>query len=588
MKSVSEAFKVAMKKAQRVEHIKGTIGSFAFGDSNILALSYSNQCSENKDVKFGSVRIGQLDVHFRGLNIPRGSWRSLKITLEYGLTLADESIEWVKCGVFTVAKAEWTDTGIKVTAYDCLAGLDVAFPFSTTSGVLYDFLELTERITGVENGLSRAECNALPNGNELLGLYPQNDISTVRDFLSCVASTTGGFVTASDEGKILIKSFADSSVVDTFQSRDRIVGSVFSDYVTSYDGISISDIDGGVQYYYAAGSVGGVTISLGSNPLLQYGVDEAKIRQRQAVAEVAGSIAYTPFNIAILNCPVYDLGDLVVCEGGVAGDTLTCCVMAIEWTFKNTTTLKGFGSDPNLMNGKSSTDRALQGALNKTKENELVIHTYINASEYTLADNTPETVIDIDFTTVKHTIVTMLHEINIDLDVTGSTATVTAYYYLNDVLEAYQPVGTFSEDGKHILTLMYFVDTLLDGNSYEWKVKLEVDGGTATIDRGDIHAWLQGQGLLAIDDFDGHIEVQDTFTPVTGGQMIVALAESLTLDVQTPFDLVGSDTLSSVYAGQNIASLSDNMALTREKEHYFIITEDEDNLATEDDDIFIS
>jgi hypothetical protein len=228
--------------------------------------------------------------------------------------------------------------------------------------------------------------------------------------------------------------------------------------------------------------------------------------------------------------------------------------------------------------------------MNKSKENELVIHTYINASEYTLADNTPETIIDIDFTTVKHTIVTMLHEINIDLDVTGSTATVTAYYYLNDVLEAYQPVGTFSEDGKHILTLMYFVDTLLDGNSYEWKVKLEVNGGTATIDRGDVHAWLQGQGLVALNDFDGLIELEDTYTPITGGQEIIGLSDSvISIERDMPYPNISlADTFTAYIGGQEIVGLTDDFSITREKEQFNLVTEDGDNLATEDGDIFIT
>ncbi len=563
---VSDAFKTAMKDPQHVEHVRGVVGGVSFSDVNIAALSYSNSCTDTKDVKFGSARIGQLNAHFINLPITRGDWRGLSLSLEYGLTLADESVEYIPVGVFTIAKADHTETGVMVTTYDCLSNFDIAFNADTTSGRIFDLLELAEVLTGVTNGRTSAECEDLPNGDELLGLYPQNDIKTVRDFISWTAVTVGGFATAGRSGEFIVRSFDEAAVVDTFRSRDRIVGSIFSDYVTNYDGINITNADGTIEYYSDPDSTGGVSIALGANPLMQYGTDETKTRQRMALASVAHGIAYTPFNIAILNCPVYDLGDLIECEGGVAGSsTLTCCVMAIEWTFKATTTLSGYGADPNLTAGKSATDKALNGMLSKTKENEIVIHTYTNAEAYSLVDHSREPVVGIDFATVKPTIVTMQHEINLDLDVTDSQATVTAYYYLNDELESYQPVGTFSEDGKHIIPLMYFLNTLVGGQAYEWRVELQIDGGSGTIDRGDVHAWLQGQGLVALDDFAGTIHVEDTYEPIILNRDIAHIVDTISelnisdygLKIETLQDLwnvagIGERDLATLY-DRNVA-----------------------------------
>lgn len=554
MYSVSNAFKAAMKDPQHVEHVRGVVGGVPFSDVNIAALSYSNSCTDTKDVKFGSARIGQLSAHFINIGITRGDWRGLKITLEYGLTLADESVEYIPVGVFTIAKADHTDSGVMVTAYDCLSDFDIAFNADSTIGTIYDLLELAELLTGTPNGRTSAECSALPNGAEILGLYPQNDIKTVRDFISWTAATVGGFATAGRSGEFVVRSFDESEVVDSFVSRDRVVGSIFSDYVTNYDGVNITNADGTIQYYSSPDSTGGVSIALGANPLMQYGTDEVKTRQRLALANVAHGIAYTPFNIAVLNCPVYDLGDLVECSGGVAGaTTLTCCVMAVEWTFKATMTLAGYGADPNLTAGKSATDKALNGMLSKTKENEVVTHTYINAVAYDLDDHSNEPVVVIDFATVKPTIVTMQHEINLDLDITDDTATVTAYYYLNDELQSYQPVGTFSEDGKHIIPLMYFLNTLTGGEAYEWRVELRVDGGNGTIARGDVHAWLQGQGLVALDDFAGTIHVEDHYEPVVLNRKIARIVDVISELTIADYN-VKVETLSDLW---NLAGLGE-------------------------------
>ena len=588
---LSTAFKTAMKDPQRVEHVRGYIGAEAFTDNNVLTMNYSNACSDSKDVTFGMARIGQLTATFRGVNIARTFWRGLAIILDYGLEIDDQhTTEWVPVGVFTIGQADWTDTGINVTAYDVISRLDKLFGMSTTNGTIYDLLELVANDTNTQNGRTRSECVALPNGTELLGLFAQNDISTYRDFCGWLGSTVGGFMTASRDGKLQLKSFAESEVVDSFVSRDRIVGSVFSDYTTHYSGVSIQDADtNSVLYYDVPGAQGG-NISLGSNPLLQYGTTETKERQRMTLAEVANGIQYTPFNIAILNCPVYDLGDLVECSGGVAGaGTLTCCIMAIDWTLKNTLTMQGFGADPNLTAGKSSTDKALQGLKSKTSENEMIIHTYENAQAYNLGNGDDEEVIKIDFATIKPKTVLTLSEINFDLDITDASgiATVTAYYYLNGTLEAYQPVGSWNNDGKHILSLMYPLVNLMSGGTYEWTVVLEVNGGTATIARGDVHSILEGQGLVAINDFNGEIEIIDAFVDISALRTLAQLAEDLSVDNYAFEDVSLHDLVTNYTAGARMTSLTESMQVDFFGEPSEpMITEDGQDLITEDGDAY--
>lgn len=559
MKTVSAEFKAQIKDGQRNEHVRGTVGTVDFDDTNVLHMSYQNQCSDNKDVTFGSARIGQLTATFRGLNIPRYSWSGKIIVLEYGLELDDEgTTEWISLGSYKIAKAEWTDTGINVTAYDCLADLDSPFMMSQTTGNVYDFGKLIERETGVVFGMTGAECNDLPNGADFLGIFAENGIQTYRDFASAIAAAVGGFATADELNRLVFKSFSACEVVDSFVSRNRIAGSVFSDYETTYKGIVINDLMSGATVYYDAPQGSGNYISLGSNPLLQYGTTQTKETQRNRLAVVADSIKYTPFSIAILNCPVYDLGDLIKCVGGVAGGTdLICCVMGIEWTFKQTTSLKGFGADPNLQAGKSKTDKALSTLASKTQENELVIHTYENAQIYALPNQIKKNVIAIDFTTVKPTTVVTWDEINVDLDVTGDVATVTAYYYLNGELLAYKPVGTFSDSGKHIISLMYPLKSLEASAMYEWRVALEVNGGTGTIDRGDIHAVLQGQGLVALDQFDGSLVLTDTYIYATTDKAFASWADAAELDELVFSDMSLVDTFIAAVTTKGTAAWTD-------------------------------
>lgn len=568
MRTVSEAFKSKIKDAQRVEHVRGYVGSARFEDKNIIHLGYQNQCSESKDVTFGSARIGQLAATFWGLNIPRYSWRGLPITLDYGLEIDDEgTIEWVDdLLTATIGKAEWTDSGVNITAYDCLANLDIPVNFEQTSGQIFGMLTLVSLDTGVLLGITEAQCAALPNGTENLGLIQPNDITTYRDFVSSIATVVGGFATATGDGKLLIKSFADSEVVFKFEAKDRVVGSVFSDYITNYDGIVITDAETGApMYYFAEGASDGISINIGSNPLLQTGVSVTKDAQRQRVAEVAHSIAYVPFQLAILNCPVFELGDLIECEGGVAGsETITCCVMAIDWTFKTTTTMKGFGADPNLTAGKSRTDKALTTALKQSKESGMTYYSFINSRSITLS-STPQRLYKIVFATADQTNVELWHEIK--WNISDGPAEITYEYYLDGVKFDHEPVDTW-EDGKHSMPHPWYLLDVEGGLLHQWEVRASVIGGSASVNIGDIHALLKGQKLVGSVKFDGTIECTDEYEALIGGQDIVGLSDTLVSLAKFAPDpsLSLADVLSDVLGGQDIAGLADNATLTFENQ----------------------
>lgn len=585
MKSVSAEFKLKIKDPQRVEHVRGYVGTLPFTDANILHMSYQNQCSDNKDVTFGSARIGQLTATLRGLNIARYSWSGKVIDLEYGLELDDEgTTEWVALGKFKIAKAEWTDTGINVTAYDCLSQLDIPVNFEQTSGQIFGMLTLLSNDTGVLLGITEEECAALPNGTEILGLIQPNDITTYRDFVSSIATVVGGFATATDDGKLTIRSFADSEAVFSFEAKDRVIGSVFSDYITNYDGIVITDAASGVPiYYFADGAADGISINIGSNSLLQLGIDSVKNTQRQRLAEVAHSIAYVPFQLSILNCPVFDLGDLIECEGGIAGsETITCCVMAIDWIFKATTSMKGFGADPNLTAGKSKTDKALTTALRQSKESGITYYPYINTTAVSLT-TTAQRLYRIAFATADTTDVELWHEVKWNVDTNGGDPVEITYeYYLDGVKFDYEPVDTW-EDGYHSMPHPYWLLEVSGGETHYWEVRAKINGGSAVASIGNVHALLKGQKLVGSVKFDGNIEIQDTYTPWRKHKSFVSLVDTPVIrKIAVNPNISVSDTYTSWNRHRSVVALNENVSLTAQTVQYTRVTEDGNTRVTED------
>lgn len=376
-----------LKAKSRIEHVRGTVGSVAFTDMNILKMAYSNRCSDTSDITFGSAYVGQLQVTFYDLNIPRGEWQNKTITLEYGLELEDQTVEWIPAGVFYVTSAIWAADGVTVVANDLMAKFDKSITLSSSSGRIYDFLNLACLNCGVTLALSRAEVEALPNGDQILGIYAENDMKSWRDLVSWCAATIGGYATATRDGKLTVRSWTQSTVVDHITDEERISGSSFSDYTTRYSGIRITDIKTDMSLTYGTDSGGGY-IKIGSDPLLQFGVDSVKDAQRMTLAHVAQGLRWTPWQSSVLSCLVYDLGDLITCSGGIAGDTnLTCGVHYIAWTFKATTVLGGYGADPNLVSGKSKTDKDLSGLQSKQRGSTPVTLYFTNATSYNLGVN---------------------------------------------------------------------------------------------------------------------------------------------------------------------------------------------------------
>ena len=532
MYNVSANYLTAIEKNARAHKLTGIVNGHAFDGDDVIRGTFAvkNQLCSSTKIELGGVYIGELDMtltesYAESLNI-RGSWRGVQITASIGIeeTVDDETVfEYVPLGIFTVESATWIDAGLQIVAYDNMRKFDGALPMTQTSGRLYDFLAYTCQQNSVTLGMTKAEVEALPNGTEMLGIYPGSSMQTFRDMLSQLAVVACSFATIDRDGRLVFRQLPDADTQTATVPAKLRYSTSFSDYTSYYSGLEVENMSGeDASSRYYNDNIGGLMLSIGPNPFLQYGTDEVVTRMRKAIIDALEGFRAVPFSVTLLPNPAYDLGDNIKFTGGIGQNSIGA-VMSV--TYKaDCIVLEGYGENPTAAGVTSAIQKEVE-AQSRSKSDDLVIHTYTNAEDYDLDNGSREPIVGIDFATVKPCIVTMQHEVNLDLDVTDDLATVTAYYYLNDELQSYQPVGTFSEDGKHIVSLMYFLSTLTAGTAYEWRVELEVNGGSATIDRGDVHAWLQGQGLVAIDEFAGTIHIEDTYEPVVLDKQLATIID---------------------------------------------------------------
>lgn len=373
-------------KKRRV--VSALLDGVTFNENDIIAdsLKFTLQAVGGAEINLGGVFLGQLWLTFAKSfsdTITRGTWKGKKIDISIGLEVSENVFEYIPIGVFTIDEANHTARGMEITAYDNMRYFDKALDFTTMSGSLYSFAKYACDKCGVALGMSREEIDALPNGLEVFSIYPDNDMETFRDLISWVSATAGGFATTSRTGALQIRGWS-SEPVQTLGINDRYAGGSFSDFVTYYTGLSLVNIADQTTTYINNLPDHGLTMNLGANPLIQYGLADTKSRQLHAILNALADFAYTPFKVSAFADPFFDLGDVVQFNGGLAGSSSKCCIMRIDFSFAKGVTLQGFGKNPAMFGAQSKTDKDLSGISSHNQTNEIKYQLYTNAEDIDL------------------------------------------------------------------------------------------------------------------------------------------------------------------------------------------------------------
>lgn len=397
MYAVSEEYREAMHGKVQTFRLTGTAGNRPFTDANILKGSFSvtNQCSGSDAVEIGQVYIGELKATFMGMGIDRYQWQMLEIRPSLGLKLADGTFEDVPLGVFEVAEAEWTASGIVIKAYDHMADFDRNYGGGNAKGEPYDLLTSACERCGVPLGMTREQVEALPNGAETLSVYTTDNIDTWRDFIGWLSQAMGCFATIDRTGALVFRRYTQEPV-DTLDTRHRFSGASFSDYTTRYTGLSCVDLSLQKTMYYNVTPDNGLTYNLGSNPFLQRGAGDAAARRR-AVLDALLAVSYVPFRVTAIGNPAYDLGDCLRFTDGLADGSLSCITKYV-FTFNQKYEMQGAGEDPAYASAKSKSDKDISGLLSTVSETAIQFYFFVSVVDVLVEDGRGRMVVDLDYT----------------------------------------------------------------------------------------------------------------------------------------------------------------------------------------------
>ena len=508
---------------------------YTFGNKDIVKGSgyICRQCSGSSEIELGSVYAAELGISLFS-DIDRYSLEDASITVSFHLKVGD-AYEEVPMGIFYIAEANRKIKTLELKAYDAMLNLDKNFNKGLSSAFPYDFLSLLSKACHVELAQTKEEIEALTNGAELLGIYQENDIETWRDFLYYLAQALGCFSTIDRDGKLRLIPYGitDNKTVD---SRHRF-SSTFSDFVTRYTAVSSTNKKTDIAEYYSVKPDDGLTMNLGVNPLLQFGLEEKRKRIINNILSAITVVNYVPFDSDTIGDPALDLGDVIKFTGGHADETKRSAITSIETKINGKQTIKCVGKNPRLASAKSKNDKNIAGLESSMNENKLSIYTYVNALkigvgsektsiiniEFASGDETnaefhAEVILDVKSNAVSRKVdaetkIEIGEEskvISIPVSWTDDGKTLLKAYYVLDgkEVEQFHPSETWFS-GKHLLNLYYPIIEMKANELHTFEVMIELTNGTATIEPQNAMATISGQGLGAQERWDGRITVDE-------------------------------------------------------------------------------
>ena len=522
---------------------------------------FTLQASDTTDISIGGVYLGQAEFTM-DLSVPEpaGGFMDKRVYIFFMFFDPTRDYYDQESGYpFPVFKHEYTVTnavdsekGRTLTLVDDMQRFDKNLPMSyAPSGSLYEIVNRICDKCNVSFGMTQQEVEALPNGSEVWGYYPENDCVTYRDVLHWISQACCGFCYIDEyRGGLVIHSYAESVDYDILQATERVKGATLSSYATQITAATFTNADGSIS---TIGSTSpGKVYDCGFNPFLIYGLSTTVTRMRTAIFNVLYSMQFKPFSAKTIVPPIYDLGDKLLFTGGnLNSGGYYSCVQKIEWSLQGMS-MQGFGQNPKVAS-KSNSNAVRQA----TKASEMVIKKYNNYNSIHVGSS--ETIAtQIDFSTLRTGCeVEMWEEFLCDVTITSSPMLVTAYYYLDGTLLDRRPIETFTDSGKHILDLHYS-ETIQDAGLHRWVVKLKCDGGTIDFDTDDCLAILKGQGLEKEGSWSGLIVCSDVINAFELPIAFQGLNDNARATLQTFAHKVLTDSIIGLSPETTLQQITDN------------------------------
>lgn len=523
MFDVSEKFKNAVRQNTRKYEWHGTITTkggrvYEFGAKDIVKGSgyIKWQCCSDTEIELGTVYAAEMGISLFS-EIDRYTLEDAVVRLFYSLTLLDGTVETIPMGVFEVSEANRGIRTLEIKGYDYMLRFEKAMKLESSSGTPYQFLKIACDTCKVEMAQSVTEITALPNGGTTLGIYADNDIETFRDLIFYVAQVVGCFCQIDRYGRFVLKQY-DNKPVLTIPQKERY-DSNYSDFVTRYTAVSSTNQTDQTSEYIAMETDDALTMNLGINPLMQFGLKSTRERMLREILTALQKVNYVPFNSTTIGNPALEPGDILQFTGGHADEDKVSCITSMECRIYGKMSIKCVGKNPRLAGAKSKNEKNITGLLNSVESGKTVVYNFVNVSPFNIGQSLTK-VMDIDFTATEDTTAAFHCEMLLEVikpeeereteEVIIENPELSIIYKMNgETVDNFMPTKTCIY-GKHIVTLFYPITKVIEKSSNTFSMYLKISEGSVKIGEAQIRATISGQGLAAgLGDWNGRISINE-------------------------------------------------------------------------------
>ncbi len=563
MYPVSSAFLNAVKANTRKYYWTGRITTTAgtvynFDQEDMVKGSgyITSQCCGSTEIELGTVYAAEMGISLFS-EINRYTLEDAIVELFYHLQIAGGSYETIPMGIFEVSEANRKAKCLEIKAYDFMVRFEKAFTSLESIGNAYDFMVLCSTTCDVELAQDRATIEAMPNGSENLSIYSDNDIETYRDVLFYVGQVLGGFFVINRAGELELRKYGNQPVL-VVERKHRFTSS-FSDFITRYTAVSSTNLRTQIAEYYALDPDDGLTMNLGVNPLLQFGLEETRRQLCENILDDLSVVNYVPFDSDTIGNPALDVGDILSFTGGQADATKIACITSNSIKIGGRQAIKCVGKNPKLSQAKSKNDKNISGLLAQIEAGKIGIHTFTNASAFTV-QNVDTKIISIEFATTEANHAQFFGQVIVDITADQVTKTATAtgdvvipsvavdepepedpdnpevignteeqtvnvslpvswtedghadviftFEFNNQMIPVHYPQENW-HSGRHTILLYYPIENVVPNYTNTFNVYIRCSGGTAFVDTGFCIASISGQSMGASAAWDGRIDIEE-------------------------------------------------------------------------------
>jgi len=415
------------------------------------------------------------------------------------------------------------------------------------------------------------EDTELVNDDIVLRPTLHNESISGADILKWLCEINGTLGMITNEGKFRFvtlvngikarASLGDESVHEI--PFEIVIDGSYEDYeVKNLTGLSIATGEGFMTTRWLSPGGAGTYVITGNALIYDYDNDAIQDLLIPITNQIA-SRGYQPATVSAVGNPLIEVGDAIktTLKNGqeIVFYVLERNLHGIQ-ALRDTYTARGEEVWEQDLNSISSRTESGGGGGGGSGGSSIGVSTYTNGRAITVGTSRTK-VGQLTFSVSENTTALVACTLLAEVSGVTDTAVLTVWLRINRSWEEYFIPHQTVMNGHHVITINLPVSVApLDANIIDFYVTMSE--GTAYFDVQQIWASVTAAGLESSAEWNGELEIEETYEPFTIGLTLAEYADSVSAATQTPTAAAITETYTPFSIGLTLAEYTDSVSVT--------------------------